>query len=88
MLSALSDHPQYAIAALLVWVILYMGYRFAWRRDYGLPVRRRLLARKLNVDRNQIAYVPFWWSDLQVQRALNNYWKRTLRRGFERSPTQ
>lgn len=84
MLTALHGHTQYAIIALVGWVILYLVYRVAWRRDYGLPVRRRLFARKLTVDRDQAAFVPFWWSDLQVQRALNGYWKRTLKRSFEK----
>lgn len=84
MLSALHAHSQYALIALVGWVILYLVYKFAWRRDYGLPVRRRLLARKLQVERDQVAFVPFWWSDLQVQRAVNGYWKRTLKRSFEK----
>lgn len=84
MLDAIGTHPQYALAALLAWVIFYLVYKFAWRRDYGLPVRRRLLVRSMQVEREQIAYVPFWWSDLQVQRAIDNHWRRTMRQGFER----
>ena len=83
-MTTLGGHPQLALVALVGWVILYVAYKLAWRRDFGLPVRRRIAARRLVVERNQVAYVPFWWSDLQVQRALNNYWKRTLRRGFDR----
>ena len=86
MTSTISAHPQYALAALVGWVVLYLVYKFAWRRDYGLPVRRRLLMRSLQVEREQIAYVPFWWSDLQVQRAIDNHWRRTMRLGFERRP--
>lgn len=84
MLSALHGHLEYGIAALVGWVVLYLVYKFAWRRDFGLPVRRRLLARRLVVERDQVAFVPFWWSDLQVQRAVNGYWKRTLKRSFEK----
>ena len=84
MPSALHAHTEYALIALVGWVILYLGYKFTWRRDYGLPVRRRLLARRLVVDRDQVAFVPFWWTDLQVQRAVNGYWKRTLKRSFEK----
>ena len=76
----------YAIAALVGWVILYLIYKVAWRRDYGLPVRRKLLTRRLVVEREQIAYVPFWWSDLQVQRAIDAHWHRTLKQSFERRP--
>jgi len=83
-MTTLAAHPQLALIALIGWVLLYVVYKLCWRRDFGLPVRRRIAARRLVVDRNQVAYVPFWWSDLQVQRALNNYWKRTLRRGFDR----
>lgn len=84
MLSALRGHTEYAIVALVGWIILYLVYKFAWRRDFGLPVRRRLLARRLVVERDQVAFVPFWWTDLQVQRAVNGYWKRTLKRSFEK----
>jgi hypothetical protein len=84
MMSALHGHTEYAIVALIGWIILYLVYKFAWRRDFGLPVRRRLLARRLVVERDQVAFVPFWWSDLQVQRAVNGYWKRTLKRSFEK----
>jgi hypothetical protein len=84
MMSALHGHTEYAIVALVGWIILYLGYKFAWRRDFGLPVRRRLLARRLVVERDQVAFVPFWWTDLQVQRAVNGYWKRTLKRSFEK----
>jgi hypothetical protein len=83
MISHLGDHPQYALLAGLIWILFYVVYKIGWRRDYGLPVRRRILAHRLTVVRNQVAFVPFWWSDLQIQRAINSYWKRTLRRGFE-----
>lgn len=69
------------IAALVVWLVVYLAYK-VWmtsRRDFGLPVRRRLLAYRLTVLENQRAEVPFWWTDLQVQRAVRSYWKRSLR---------
>jgi len=84
MLTALQGHTEYAIAALVGWIVLYMVYKVVFHRDFGLPVRRRLLQRRLVVERDQIAFVPFWWSDLQVQRAVNGYWKRTLKRSFEK----
>jgi len=87
-MSILAGHPQIGVAALLVWVVFYFFYKVAWRRDFGLPVRRRVATRGLMVERNQVAYVPFWWSDLQVQRALDRYWKRTLRKGFDRQTLQ
>jgi hypothetical protein len=83
MLQSLQSHPQFALAGLLGWVALYLLYKVGWRRDYGLPVRRRLLITGLRVEREQLALVPFWWSDIQVQRALDAHWRRTLRRGFE-----
>lgn len=69
------------IAALVLWVTVYLIYklRMTAKRDFGMPVRRRILVRKLTVHDNQRAEVPFWWTDLQVQRAVRTYWKRTLR---------
>ncbi len=67
------------LAVLLVWIIAYLAYRIFWRADFGLPVRRRLLATRLNVERDQVAFVPLWWSDLQIQRAVSSHWKQTLR---------
>src|SRR5215471_6030816 len=69
------------VAALVVWLVVYLAYK-VWmtsRRDFGLPVRRRLLAHKLTVLDNQRADVPFWWTDLQVQHAIRSHWKRSLR---------
>jgi hypothetical protein len=69
------------IAALVVWVAVYLAYK-VWmtsKRDFGLPVRRRILCRKLTVHENERADVPFWWTDLQVQRAVRSYWRRSLR---------
>jgi len=85
MLQSLQLHPQYALAGLLGWVALYLIYKLGWRRDFGLPVRRRLLVTGLRVEREQLALVPFWWSDIQVQRALDAHWRRELRRGVGRS---
>lgn len=69
------------IAALVVWVTVYLIYklRMTAKRDFGMPVRRRILVRKLTVHDNQRAEVPFWWTDLQVQRAVRSYWRRSLR---------
>lgn len=74
------------IAALVVWVTVYLIYklRMTAKRDFGMPVRRRILVRKLTVHDDQRAEVPFWWTDLQVQRAVRSHWRRSLR---EPSPT-
>ncbi|MFN2581890.1 MAG: hypothetical protein ABR498_04010 [Candidatus Dormibacteria bacterium] len=77
------------IAALVVWVIVYLVYKLVMtgKRDFGLPVRRRVFCRKLIVHGDQRADVPFWWTDLQVQRAIRSYWRRSLRSPFdERAP--
>jgi hypothetical protein len=71
-----------AIAGLLSCVVLYLTYKFAWRRDYGMPVRRRLLCRRIRIERDQIAFVPFYWSDVQVQRAIRVHWKSRVRQGL------
>ena len=47
----------------------------------------RVLQGRLFVERDQVAFVPFWWSDVQVQRALDEHWRRTMRKGFERRRT-
>ena len=72
------------IAALVFWVILYMIYRVVMtgRKDFGIPVRRRLFAIHLRVDRDQSADVPFWWTDIQIQRAVRAHWRQTLRSPF------
>ena len=67
------------LAFLLIWIVLYMIYKMAWRADFGLPVRRRLLCTRLSVERDQMAFVPLWWSDLQIQRAVKAYWRQSLR---------
>jgi hypothetical protein len=91
--SAPAEHPFLAsgpfgepvllalIAALVLWVVVYLLYRVAMtsRRDYGMPIRRRLICTRLRVHSDQSAEVPFWWTDIQVQRAVRAYWRRTLR---------
>lgn len=72
------------IGGLVFWIALYFVYRVVMtgRKDFGMPVRRRLLAFRMHVDRDQSAEVPFWWTDLQVQRAIRSYWRQTLRSPF------
>lgn len=69
------------IIALVMWIVVYMLYKLIMteRKDFGMPVRRRLLCKRLRVDHDQSAEVPFWWTDLQVQIAVRNHWKQTLR---------
>ena len=82
MVQALQSHTAYVLAALLGWVVLYLVYKVGWRRDFGMPVERRLTVRRLVVERNQVAYVPLWWSDLQIQRAIDRHFRQSLQRGF------
>jgi hypothetical protein len=72
------------IGGLVFWVVLYFVYRvlMTGRKDFGLPVKRRLLVFHLKVDRDQSADVPMWWTDLQVQRAIRSYWRQSLRSPF------
>jgi hypothetical protein len=67
------------LAFLLAWIVLYMVYKMFFHPDFGLPVRRRLLATGLTIERDQRAIVPLWWSDLQIQRAVSAHWKNSLR---------
>jgi hypothetical protein len=76
------------LAALLLWVVIYLIYKMAFRADFGLPVRRRLLCNRLTVERDQAASVPLWWSDLQIQRAVRAYWKQSLRSTVGSMPDQ
>lgn len=71
------------LAFLLVWMGIYLVYKITWRPDFGIPVRRRLLCSGLKVQRDQVAYVPLWWSNLQVQRAIKTHWKESLRHTFQ-----
>ena len=68
--------------ALVMWIVVYMLYKFVMtkRKDFGLPVRRRILCRKLRVDRDQFADVPFWWTDLQIQLAVGHQNIQTTQR--------
>jgi hypothetical protein len=73
-----------AIAALAGCLLLYLAYKLFYRPDFGMPVRRRLLARGIRFRRDQFAIVPVWWSDLQIQRAIRGHWKRSLREAMIR----
>jgi hypothetical protein len=74
------------LAFLVMWVVVYMLYKMFWHADFGLPVRRRLLARRLITDRDQVAFAPIWWSDLQIQRAVSAHWRKTLRTTVQAAP--
>jgi len=67
------------LAFLLAWIVVYLVYKMFWHSDFGLPVRRRLLSKGMRVERDQVAFVPMWWSDLQIQRAVSAHWKHSLR---------
>jgi hypothetical protein len=56
------------------------------RKDFGMPVRRRIFCRRLRVDRDEVADAPFWWTDLQVQHAVSLYWRHALRAPFISAP--
>ena len=38
------------------------------------------------MPRDQVAFVPLWWSDLQIQRAVSAHWKNTLRSSVAGAP--
>jgi hypothetical protein len=78
-LTQISPESGTAIAALAGCLLVYLAYKLFYRPDFGMPVRRRLLARGIRFRRDQFAVVPVWWSDLQVQRAIRSHWKRSLR---------
>jgi hypothetical protein len=67
------------LAFLLAWIVAYLLYKMFWHADFGLPVRRRLLSSGMKIERDQVAFVPMWWSDLQIQRAVSAHWKHSLR---------
>lgn len=67
------------LAVLVAWIVVYLVYKMFWHADFGLPVRRRLLVRRLSIDRDQVAFVPMWWSDLQIQHAVSVHWRNSLR---------
>lgn len=80
-LSGLSSSDAAVLLALLLGaIVLYLVYKVAWKPDFGMPVRRRITSMKMTINRDQVAYVPLWWSNLQVQRAIRSHWKDTLRR--------
>jgi hypothetical protein len=67
------------IVSVALLIVLYMVYRIIWHPDFGLMVKRRAFRLHLRVERDQTAYVPFWWSNLQVRRALDRHWNSELR---------
>jgi hypothetical protein len=67
------------VAALAGCLIVYLAYKFFYRPDFGMPVRRRILARHIRFRRDQVADVPIWWTNLQVQRAVRGHWRQSLR---------
>jgi len=73
-----------ALAALAVWMLVYAVYRMTMTRikDFGMPIRRRIFCRRMRVVDDERAEVPFWWTDLQVQRAVKTYWRDVLRSPF------
>jgi hypothetical protein len=73
-----------ALGALIFWVVVYLVYRVVMtgRKDFGMPVRRRMLCAHMRVDHDQSAEVPFWWTDLQVLHAVRAHWRETLRLPF------
>jgi hypothetical protein len=74
------------LAFLLAWIVLYMVYKMFWHADFGLPVRRRLLCTSMTVQGDQQAFVPLFWSDLQIQRAVTAHWKKSLRSTIAPAP--
>ncbi|MBJ7609960.1 MAG: hypothetical protein JF887_11115 [Candidatus Dormibacteraeota bacterium] len=74
------------LAFLLAWIAAYLVYKMFWHSDFGLPVRRRLLCTRMKIQRDQMAVVPLWWSDLQIQRAVSAHWKNSLRSTVARAP--
>jgi hypothetical protein len=73
-----------ALGALIFWVVVYLVYRVVMtgRKDFGMPVRRRVLCAHMRVDRDLSAEVPFWWTDIQVLRAVRAHWRQELRLPF------
>lgn len=74
----------FAVMGLMGCLVLYLAYKLFYKPDFGMPVKRRLLSRQMQVRRDQFAEVPLWWSDLQVQRAIRGHWKESLRRNVVR----
>jgi hypothetical protein len=67
------------VAALAGCLIVYLAYKLFYRPDFGMPVRRRILAMHIRFRRDQVADVPVWWTNLQVQRAVRGHWRQSLR---------
>ncbi len=74
------------LAVLVGWIVVYMIYKMFWHADFGLPVRRRVLSRGLRIERDQVAFVPLWWSDLQIQHAVGVHWRNSLRSTVKGAP--
>jgi hypothetical protein len=73
-----------AVGALIFWIVVYLVYRVVMtgRKDFGMPVRRRMLCAHMRIDHDQSAEVPFWWTDLQVRHAVRAHWRQTMRLPF------
>jgi hypothetical protein len=72
------------IGALVAWAAVYLVYRIVMtrHRDFGMPVRRRLLCSHLRIHRDESAEVPIWWTDIQIARAVRAHWRDCLRLPF------
>jgi hypothetical protein len=83
--SVLGDIYLAAIGLLVCLVVAYLVYKIVMtgHRDYGMPVKRRLLCKRLRVDGDQSAQVPFWWTEHQVQQVMRAHWRHTLRLPLE-----
>jgi hypothetical protein len=83
--SVLGDVYLAAIALFVCLIVVYLVYKIAMtgRRDYGMPVKRRVLCKRLRVDRDQSAQAPFWWTERQLQQAMRAHWRHTLRLPLE-----
>src|ERR1700721_1264513 len=59
-----------ATGALVCWVVVYLVYKVVMtgRKDFGMPVKRKVLCKHLRVDHDQSAEVPIWWTALQAHR--------------------
>src|ERR1700693_1087040 len=73
-----------AVGALIFWVVVYLVYRvlMTGRKDFGMPLRRRMLCAHMRVDHDQSAEGPFWWTDLPVRHAVRAHWRQTMRLPF------
>jgi hypothetical protein len=40
----------------------------------------------MSVQGDQVAFVPLFWSDLQIQRAVTAHWKKSLRSTIAPAP--